>query len=165
MFHCKPDSVRTHDLLEIDANRFIAAHNLDEFPDSEAIRGFRGRDGSVLAHESGSLLNSWRHDKSGQSHRVYLLAANPLALTRFASLAEALAADHARIENGTRGEAIEFRRARRRIFENPDRRSQLACFRPKRLPPLGSPRNEPSIFDSGPGRRDELPPGGSQCQG
>jgi phosphoribosyl-dephospho-CoA transferase len=26
MFHCKPHSVRTHDLLEIDANQFIAAH-------------------------------------------------------------------------------------------------------------------------------------------
>jgi hypothetical protein len=69
-----------------------------------------------------------------------------------------LAADRARIENGTQREAIEFLRARRRIFENPDRRWRLARFRPKRLPRLGSPRNEFSIFDSGPGRRDELPP-------
>jgi hypothetical protein len=49
-----------------------------------------------------SLLNSWRHDKSGQSHHVHLLAANPLALTRFASLAEAsmLNALHSRDEPG-----------------------------------------------------------------
>jgi hypothetical protein len=61
--------------------------SLDEFPQNDELV---------------SLLNSWRHDESGRSHHVHLLAANPLALTRFASLAEAsmLNALHSRDEPG-----------------------------------------------------------------
>src|SRR4029077_16144561 len=40
---------------------------LDELPDSEAVRGFVGRDGSVFAHELVSLFDLSRHGKSGHS--------------------------------------------------------------------------------------------------
>jgi hypothetical protein len=33
---------------------------LDEFPDGEAVRGFLGGDGNVLAHELVSLIDSFR---------------------------------------------------------------------------------------------------------
>ena len=32
--------------------QFIAHGGLDEFPNSEAIRGFAGRDGNVLTHKN-----------------------------------------------------------------------------------------------------------------